>query len=93
MAKLLTICAICWGISATCFAAVQNFSGAYACRFLIGFGGELTWHLSEMRPPGADNPNLEAGFVPLIQVYLSRFYTRRQLGTRVGIWLAMAPMG
>lgn len=41
----------------------------------------------------ADISNLEAGFVPLIQVYLSRFYTRRQLGTRVGIWLAMAPMG
>ncbi|KIR55946.1 high-affinity nicotinic acid transporter [Cryptococcus gattii Ru294] len=73
MAKLLAICALCWGIAATCFAAVRNFSGAYACRFIIGLG--------------------EAGFVPLIQVYLSRFYTRRQLGTRVGIWLAMAPMG
>ena len=44
-------------------------------------------------PSGANNPNLEAGFVPLNQFYLSMFYTRRQLGTRVGIWLAMAPMG
>ncbi|RSH80868.1 hypothetical protein EHS25_007037 [Saitozyma podzolica] len=35
----------------------------------------------------------EAGFSPLIQVYLSRFYTRRALGSRVAFWLAMAPMG
>jgi MFS family permease len=73
MAKLLATCALVWGIAATCFAAVQNFGGAYACRFIIGVG--------------------EAGFSPLIQVYLSRFYTRRSLGVRVGIWLAMAPMG
>lgn len=46
MAKLLAICALCWGIAATCFAAVRNFSGAYACRFIIGLGGKLTWHLS-----------------------------------------------
>lgn len=29
----------------------------------------------------------------MVQVYLSRFYTRRQLGVRVAFWLAMAPMG
>lgn len=46
MAKLLAICALCWGIAATCFAAVRNFSGAYACRFIIGLGGKLTWQLS-----------------------------------------------
>ena len=34
----------------------------------------------------------EAGFSPLVQVYLSRFYTRRQLGIRVAFWLAMAPL-
>lgn len=35
----------------------------------------------------------EAGYAPVIQVYLSRFYTRRRLGTRVAIWLTMAPLG
>ena len=71
--QALATCALVWGIAATCFAAVQNFGGAYAFRFIIGVG--------------------EAGFTPLIQVYLSRFYTRRSLGVRVGIWLAMALMG
>ena len=35
----------------------------------------------------------EAGFSPLIQVFLSRFYAREKLGIRVGIWLTMAPIG
>ena len=37
--------------------------------------------------------SLEAGFGPLIQVFLSRFYPREKLGIRVGVWLAMAPLG
>ncbi|KAM3423189.1 hypothetical protein BST61_g639 [Cercospora zeina] len=73
MVSVLTGCALLWGIAATCFAGVQNYGGAYACRFLIGFG--------------------EAGFSPLIQVFLSRFYAREKLGIRVACWLAMAPMG
>jgi MFS family permease len=73
MSMVLSICAIGWGIAATCFASVTNFPGSFACRFFIGFG--------------------EAGFSPLIQVYLSRFYTRQRLGVRVAFWLAMAPFG
>ena len=41
----------------------------------------------------AANESLEAGFSPLIQVFLSRFYAREKLGTRVAVWLAMAPLG
>lgn len=73
MVSVLTLCALLWGIAATCFASVQNYSGAFACRFFIGLG--------------------EAGFSPLIQVFLSRFYAREKLGTRVAVWLAMAPLG
>lgn len=39
------------------------------------------------------NASSEAGFSPLIQVFLSRFYARDKLGIRVAIWLAMAPIG
>jgi hypothetical protein len=39
------------------------------------------------------NASTEAGFSPLIQVFLSRFYAREKLGTRVAVWLAMAPLG
>lgn len=39
------------------------------------------------------NTSTEAGFSPLIQVFLSRFYAREKLGTRVAVWLAMAPLG
>lgn len=39
--KLVIGCAgILWGTSATCFAAVKNYQGAFACRFFIGLGGE-----------------------------------------------------
>lgn len=40
MGKLLALAACFWGIAATCFAAVNTFAGAYACRFLVGLGGE-----------------------------------------------------
>ncbi|KEQ72722.1 MFS general substrate transporter [Aureobasidium namibiae CBS 147.97] len=73
MVSVLTLCALLWGVAATCFAGVQNYSGAFACRLFIGLG--------------------EAGFGPLIQVFLSRFYPREKLGIRVGVWLAMAPLG
>ncbi|TIA58898.1 hypothetical protein D6C77_05190 [Aureobasidium pullulans] len=73
MVSVLTLCALLWGIAATCFAGAQNYSGAFACRFFVGLG--------------------EAGFSPLIQVFLSRFYAREKLGIRVAVWLAMAPLG
>ena len=42
MAKVMTICAIGWGIAATASAAVTNFAGAFACRFFVGLGGTST---------------------------------------------------
>jgi hypothetical protein len=41
MVSVLTFCALLWGIAATCFAGVQNYSGAFACRFFIGLGGTM----------------------------------------------------
>ncbi|WWC85700.1 uncharacterized protein L201_000566 [Kwoniella dendrophila CBS 6074] len=38
MGKNLALAAVFWGIAATCFSAVQNFPGAYACRFFVGLG-------------------------------------------------------
>lgn len=47
-----------------------------------------------IRPPFfIANDEVEAGFSPLIQVFLSRFYAREKLGSRVAVWLAMAPLG
>jgi hypothetical protein len=40
MVSVLTFCALLWGIAATAFAGVQNYSGAFACRFFIGLGGK-----------------------------------------------------
>ena len=36
--KVISIAGIYWGLASTCFAAVQNFPGAYACRFMVGIG-------------------------------------------------------
>lgn len=89
MGKMLGLCACFWGIAATAFAAVRNFEGAFACRFLIGLGGQS----AILIPLLYDTDYAEAGYAPLVQVYLSRFYSRAALGTRIAFWLAMAPMG
>ena len=95
MVSVLTFCALLWGIAATCFAGVQNYAGAFVCRFFIGLGGEFLAAPGEYCQLLTDvtNTSLEAGFSPLIQVFLSRFYAREKLGTRVAVWLAMAPLG
>ena len=36
---VIGIAALAWGAAATCFGAVQNYQGAFACRFFVGFGG------------------------------------------------------
>lgn len=90
MISVLTGCALIWGIAATCFAGVQNYSGAFVCRFFIGFGGTLSVAAYTSMTLTILT---EAGFAPLIQVFLSRFYAREKLGTRVAVWLAMAPLG
>ncbi|KAL7418356.1 hypothetical protein Q5752_006814 [Cryptotrichosporon argae] len=38
MAKVLSFCAIGWGIAATCFASTNSFAGSYACPFFVGLG-------------------------------------------------------
>jgi MFS family permease len=90
MVSVLTCCALVWGIAATCFAGVQNYSGAFACRFFVGLGGTSSAAAYAITPLTILP---EAGFAPLIQVFLSRFYAREKLGTRVAVWLAMAPLG
>lgn len=54
---------------------------------------EVRFSSLESRIATAANTLSEAGFSPLIQVFLSRFYAREKLGTRVAVWLAMAPLG
>ena len=88
--KLVIGCAgILWGAAATCFAAVSNYNGAFACRFFVGLGG--VYHCAFIEKQRVDIP--EAGFVPLVPFYLARMYTKKDLGARVAFWLAMAPMG
>jgi len=90
--KLVIGCAgILWGASATCFAAVQNYKGAFACRFFIGLGGGSKFRSATVQSWRTDF--VEAGFVPLVPFYLARMYTKKDLGARVAFWLAMAPMG
>lgn len=37
---VIGIAALVWGTAATCFAAVHNYPGAFACRFFVGLGGK-----------------------------------------------------
>jgi hypothetical protein len=62
MAKVLTGCAVFWGIAATSFAAVNNFSGSFACRFLIGLGGAPYPRLSPIHVLTTQRPDSPPSF-------------------------------
>lgn len=68
IAKYSSFCIIGWGVVLSCFAAVHNFSGAVAIRFLLGV--------------------MEAAVTPGFTFITSQWYTKREQGTRVGIWFS-----
>lgn len=77
-----------WGAISACTAAVQNFGGLLACRFLLGFlesaffpgavvSGMKVYHTCLMI-----NNHLITGNYPSCQYYLSAWYTKRELALR-----------
>jgi MFS transporter, ACS family, allantoate permease len=52
----------------SCFAAVENFSGAVAIRFMLGV--------------------CEAAVTPGFALITSQWYTKKEQGTRTGIWFS-----
>ncbi|KAK5138019.1 hypothetical protein LTR08_005816 [Meristemomyces frigidus] len=61
-------CIIAWGTVLCCFAAVKNFQGAVAIRFMLGV--------------------CEAAVTPGFALITSQWYTRKEQGTRTGIWFS-----
>ena len=61
-------CVIAWGLVLSCFAAVQNFGGAVAIRFMLGV--------------------CESAVTPGFALITSQWYTKREQGTRTGIWFS-----
>ncbi|KAK3076486.1 hypothetical protein LTS18_012874, partial [Coniosporium uncinatum] len=59
---------IMWGVVLSCFAAVENFSGAVAIRFMLGV--------------------FEAAVTPGFALFTSQWYTKKEQGTRTGIWFS-----
>ena len=57
---------IMWGLVLSCFAAVENYSGAIAIRFFLGV--------------------FEATVTPSFALLTSQWYTKKEQGTRTGIW-------
>lgn len=59
---------IMWGLVLSCFAAVENYSGAIAIRFFLGV--------------------FEAAVTPGFALFTSQWYTKKEQGTRTGIWFS-----
>lgn len=59
---------IMWGVVLSCFAAVENYSGAIAIRFFLGV--------------------FEAAVTPGFALFTSQWYTKKEQGTRTGIWFS-----
>lgn len=59
---------IMWGLVLSCFAAVENYSGAIAVRFFLGV--------------------FEAAVTPGFALFTSQWYTKKEQGTRTGIWFS-----
>ncbi|EMC95848.1 hypothetical protein BAUCODRAFT_506279 [Baudoinia panamericana UAMH 10762] len=66
--KYSACCIIAWGLVLTCFAAVKDFGGAVAIRFMLGV--------------------CEAAVTPGFALITSQWYTRKEQGTRTGIWFS-----
>jgi len=59
---------IMWGLVLSCFAAVENYSGAIAIRFFLGV--------------------FESAVTPGFALFTSQWYTKKEQGTRTGIWFS-----
>ncbi|KAI9717400.1 MAG: hypothetical protein M1812_004752 [Candelaria pacifica] len=57
-----------WGLVLCCMAAVKNYSGALAVRFMLGV--------------------FEAAVTPGFALFTSQWYTKKEQGTRTGIWFS-----
>ncbi|MCJ1308919.1 hypothetical protein MMC25_002574 [Agyrium rufum] len=68
LAKYSAFCIIMWGLVLCCFAAVKNFAGAVAVRFMLGV--------------------FEAAVTPGFALFTSQWYTKKEQGTRTGIWFS-----
>lgn len=66
--KYSAACIIAWGLVLSCFAAVENFGGAVAIRFMLGV--------------------CEAAVTPGFALITSQWYTKKEQGTRTGIWFS-----
>ena len=66
--KYSAACIIAWGTVLACFAAVENFAGAVAIRFMLGV--------------------CEAAVTPGFALITSQWYTKKEQGTRTGIWFS-----
>lgn len=66
--KYSSFCIVAWGLVLSCFAAVHNFAGAVAIRFMLGV--------------------MEAAVTPGFTFITSQWWTKREQGTRVGIWFS-----
>ncbi|KAK3671796.1 Allantoate permease [Recurvomyces mirabilis] len=66
--KYSAACIIAWGVVLACFAAVENFAGAVAIRFMLGV--------------------CEAAVTPGFALITSQWYTKKEQGTRTGIWFS-----
>jgi ACS family allantoate permease-like MFS transporter len=59
---------IMWGLVLSCFAAVENYSGAIAIRFFLGV--------------------FESAVTPGFALFTSQWYTKKEQGTRTGVWFS-----
>ncbi|OJJ50512.1 hypothetical protein ASPZODRAFT_106152 [Penicilliopsis zonata CBS 506.65] len=73
LGKYSGACIIIWGTILSCFAAVHNFSGAVAIRFMLGV--------------------FEAAVTPGFALLTSQWYTKKEQGSRVGIWFSFNGWG
>ncbi|KAI9707284.1 MAG: hypothetical protein M1836_000244 [Candelina mexicana] len=68
LAKYSSFCVTMWGLVLCCMAAVENYSGALAVRFMLGV--------------------FEAAVTPGFALFTSQWYTKKEQGTRTGIWFS-----
>ena len=82
LAKYSAFCIIMWGVVLACFAAVKNFSGAVAIRFMLGvFEASVTPGFALFTSQVSEHDLSQFSFSDIQQ-----WYTRKEQGSRTAYW-------
>lgn len=90
--RWIPVIMLIWGLVTLCQAFLKDASGFYATRFLLA-AGEVRGAVLKRRLLHHVTDSTQAGFIPGMAWYLTRFYTNGELSLRLALYWSANSMG